>query len=68
MLAIHRTLDHAVPAVQVLGLRGFHAKDAIALQRVEAHCEGAVDRHQLPVPVLRDPQTLAAAVVQFVAG
>lgn len=68
MLAMHRTLDRAVPAVQVLGLRDFHVKDAIALQRLEAQCEGRADRHKLPVSVPRDLKRRVAAVVQFVAG
>jgi len=61
---LRRTLDHAVAAVQVYGLTDFHAKNAIALERLKTEFKGKVELLQLPVPVLRDLKKLAAEVVR----
>src|SRR4030095_5228641 len=51
---LRRTLDHAVAAVQVYGLTDFHAKNAIALERLKTEFKGKVEILQIPTPVLRD--------------
>jgi TRAP-type mannitol/chloroaromatic compound transport system substrate-binding protein len=61
---LRRTLDHAAAAVQVYGLTDYHAKNAIALERLKTEFKGKVDMVQLPVPVLRDLKKLAAEVVR----
>ncbi len=61
---LRRTLDHAVAAMQVYGLTDFHAKNAIALERLKTEFKGKVDLLQLPLPVLRDLKKLAAEVVR----
>jgi TRAP-type mannitol/chloroaromatic compound transport system substrate-binding protein len=61
---LRRTLDHAVAAMQVYGLMDFHAKNAIALERLKTEFKGKVDLLQLPLPVLRDLKKLAAEVVR----
>jgi TRAP-type mannitol/chloroaromatic compound transport system substrate-binding protein len=61
---LRRTLDHAAAAVQVYGLTDFHAKNAIALERLRTEFKGKVEILQLPLPVLRDLKKLAAEVVQ----
>jgi TRAP-type mannitol/chloroaromatic compound transport system substrate-binding protein len=57
-------LDHAAAAVSVYGLTDFHAKNAIALQRLKTDFKGKVEVLQLPVPVLRDLKKLSAEVVR----
>jgi TRAP-type mannitol/chloroaromatic compound transport system substrate-binding protein len=61
---LRRTLDHAVAAVQTYGLTYFHAKNAIALERLRTEFKRKVEVLQLPVPVLRDLKKLAAEVVR----
>src|SRR5438445_279482 len=61
---LKRTLDHAAAAVQVYGLTEFHAKNAIALERLKVEFKGKVETLQLPVPVLRDLKKLATEVVR----
>jgi len=61
---LKRTLDHAAAAVQVYGLTEFHAKNAIALDRLKMEFKGKVEVVQLPVPVLRDLKKLSAEVVR----
>ena len=61
---LRRTLDHAAAAVQVYGLTDFHAKNAIALERLKTEFKGKVEVLQLPAPVLRDLKKLAAEVVR----
>jgi TRAP-type mannitol/chloroaromatic compound transport system substrate-binding protein len=61
---LRRTLDHAVAAMQIYGLMDFHAKNAIALERLKTEFKGKVDLLQLPLPVLRDLKKLAAEVVR----
>ena len=61
---LQRTLDHAVAAVQVYGLTDFHAKNAIALERLKTEFKGKVEVLQLPAPVLRDLKKLAAEVMR----
>ena len=61
---LRRTLDHAVAATQVYGLTNYHAKNAIALEKLKTEFKGKVEVLQLPVPVLRDLKKLAAEVVR----
>ena len=61
---LRRTVDHAAVAVQVYGLTYFHAKNAIALERLKTEFKGKVDVLQLPAPVLRDLKKLSADVVK----
>jgi TRAP-type mannitol/chloroaromatic compound transport system substrate-binding protein len=61
---LRRTLDHAAAAVQVYGLMEFHAKNAIALERLKTEFKGQVELTQFPTPVLRDLKRLATQVVQ----
>jgi TRAP-type mannitol/chloroaromatic compound transport system substrate-binding protein len=61
---LRRTLDHATAAAQVYGLAEFHAKNAIALQRLKTEFKEKVEVLQLPVPVLRDLRKLAGEVIK----
>src|SRR5262245_38954304 len=61
---LQRTLDHAAAAVQVYGFTDFHAKNAIALQRLKTEFKGKVEVLQLPMPVLRDLKKLAVEVTR----
>jgi TRAP-type mannitol/chloroaromatic compound transport system substrate-binding protein len=61
---LRRTLDHAAAAVQIYGSTDFHAKNAIALERLKAEFKGKVEVLPLPAPVLRDLKKLAAEVVR----
>ncbi len=61
---LRRTLDHAAAAVQVYGLTDFHAKNAIALERLKTEFKGKVELLQLPVPVLRELKKLTVEVVR----
>ncbi len=61
---LRRTLDHAVAAVQVYGLTDFHAKNAIALERLKTEFKSKVEVLQLPTPVLRDLKKLSAEVIR----
>ena len=61
---LRRTLDHAAAAVQVYGLTDYHAKNAIALERLKTEFKGKVEVLQLPAPVLRDLKKLSAEVVR----
>jgi TRAP-type mannitol/chloroaromatic compound transport system substrate-binding protein len=61
---LQRTLDHAAAAVQVYGLTEYHAKNAIALERLKTEFKGKVEVLQLPAPALRDLRKLAADVAR----
>jgi TRAP-type mannitol/chloroaromatic compound transport system substrate-binding protein len=61
---LRRTLDHAAAAVQVYGLTEFHAKNAIALERLKTEFKGKVEILRLPATVLRDLKKLAAEVIK----
>ena len=61
---LRRTLDHAAAAVQVYGLTDFHAKNAVALERLKTEFKGKVEVLPLPTSVLRDLKKLAAEVVR----
>ncbi len=61
---LRRTLDHAAAAVQVYGLSDFHAKNAIALERLKTEFKGKFEILQLPTPVLRELKKLAAEVTR----
>ena len=49
---------------QVYGLTDYHAKNAIALERLKTEFKGKVEILQFPAPVLRDLKKLAAEVVK----
>ncbi len=61
---LRRVLDHATAAVQLYGLTEFHAKNAIALERLKTEFRGKVEILPLPAAVLRDLKKLAAEVVR----
>ncbi len=61
---LQRTLDHAAAAVQVYGVTDFHAKNAVALERLKTQFKGKVEVLQIPVPVLRDLKKLAGQVAR----
>ena len=61
---LQRTLDHAAAVVQVYGLTGYHAKNAIALERLKTEFKGKVEVLQFPAPVLRDLRKLSAEVIR----
>ena len=61
---LRRTLDHAAAAVQVYGLADFHAKNAIALERLKTEFKGKLEVIQFPLPVLRDLKRLSAGVIK----
>jgi TRAP-type mannitol/chloroaromatic compound transport system substrate-binding protein len=61
---LRRALDHAAAAAQVYGLAEFHAKNAIALQRLKTEFKGKVEVLQLPAPVLRDLKKLATDIIR----
>jgi TRAP-type mannitol/chloroaromatic compound transport system substrate-binding protein len=61
---LRRTLDHAAAAVHVYASTEFHARHAIALERLRTEFKGKVEVLPLPVPVLRDLRKLAASVVR----
>jgi TRAP-type mannitol/chloroaromatic compound transport system substrate-binding protein len=61
---LRRTLDHAAAAVSVYGLTDYHAKSAIALERLKTEWKGKVEILPLPVPVLRSLKKLSDEVVK----
>ena len=61
---LRRTLDHAVAAVQTYGLTYFHAKNAIALERLRTEFKGKVEVLRVPASVLRDLKKLSTEVVK----
>jgi TRAP-type mannitol/chloroaromatic compound transport system substrate-binding protein len=61
---LQRMLDHAVAAVQVYGLTDFHAKNAVALEKLKREFKGKVDVLPLPATVLREFKKLSAEVVK----
>jgi TRAP-type mannitol/chloroaromatic compound transport system substrate-binding protein len=61
---LQRTLDHAAAAVQVYGLTDYHAKNALALERLKTEFKGKVEVLQIPSPVLRDLRKLAGEVIR----
>src|SRR5262249_38912156 len=63
-LDLRRTLDHAAAAVQVYGLSDYHAKNAIALERLKGEFKGRVEVLQLPAPVLHDLKRLSGEVIK----
>src|SRR4029434_8830026 len=50
---LRRTLDHAAAAVTLYSLTDFHAKNAVALQRLRTDFKGKVEILQLPSPLLQ---------------
>jgi len=63
-LDLRRMLDHASAAVQTYGLTDYHAKNAIALERLKTDFKGKVEIVPLPASVLRELNRLSAEVVR----
>jgi len=61
---LRRMLDHAAAAVQVYGLTDYHAKNAVALERLRTEFKGKVEVLQVPVTVLRDLKKLSVEVIK----
>jgi TRAP-type mannitol/chloroaromatic compound transport system substrate-binding protein len=61
---LRKVLDHAAAAVHVYGSTDFHAKNAIALERLKTEFKAKVEILQLPTPVLRDLKKLSAEIVR----
>jgi TRAP-type mannitol/chloroaromatic compound transport system substrate-binding protein len=61
---LRRTLDHAAAAVSVYGLTDYHAKNAIALERLKTEFKAKVEILALPTPVLRDLKKIAVEVIR----
>ena len=61
---LRRTLDHAAAATELYGLSDYHAKNAVALERLRTEFKSKVEILQLPTPVLRDLRKLSADVVR----
>jgi TRAP-type mannitol/chloroaromatic compound transport system substrate-binding protein len=61
---LRRTLDHAAAAVSVYGVTDYHAKNAVALERLRTEFKGKVEVLPLPVAVLRDLKKVAAGVAR----
>src|SRR5262245_13596935 len=61
---LRRTLDHAAAAVSVYGLTDYHAKNAIAVERLRTEFKAKVEILALPAPVLRDLRRIATEVVR----
>ena len=61
---LRHTLDHAAAATEVYGLADYHAKNAIALERLKTEFKGKVEILQVSAPVLRDLKKLSAEVVR----
>ena len=55
---------HAATAVMLYGTPDFHAKNAIALERLRTEFKGKVEIVQSPVPMLRELKKFAAEVVR----
>ena len=45
--------------MKVYGLADYHAKNAVALERLKMEFKARIEMLQLPLPVLRDLKTLA---------
>jgi TRAP-type mannitol/chloroaromatic compound transport system substrate-binding protein len=61
---LRRMLDHAAAALQVYGLTGFHAKNAIALERLRTEFKDKVEILPIPTPVMRELKKIAGEVVK----
>jgi TRAP-type mannitol/chloroaromatic compound transport system substrate-binding protein len=61
---LKRILDLAAAATQVHGLLDFHAKNAVALERLKTEFKDSVELVQFPVPVLRDLKKIATQVIR----
>jgi TRAP-type mannitol/chloroaromatic compound transport system substrate-binding protein len=61
---LRRILDLAATATQVHGLLDFHAKNAIALERLKTEFKGKVEIVQFPAPVLRELKKIAVPLTR----
>jgi len=65
---LRRTLDHATAAVMIFSLTDFHAKNAIALQRLRTEFKDKVEIVQFPAPMMRELKKFASEVVREESG
>lgn len=61
---LKRIVDLAAASTQVHGVMEYHAKNAIALERLKTEYKGKVELVQFPVPVLRDLKKIATEVIK----
>jgi TRAP-type mannitol/chloroaromatic compound transport system substrate-binding protein len=61
---LRRILDLAATATQVHGLLDFHAKNAVALERLKTEFKGKIELVQFPAPVLRELKKIAIPVTK----
>ena len=61
---LKQILDLAAAATQVHGLMDFHAKNALAFERLKTEYKGKVELVQFPMPVLRDLKKIATEVIR----
>jgi TRAP-type mannitol/chloroaromatic compound transport system substrate-binding protein len=61
---LRRILDLAATAIQIQGLLDFHAKNAVALERIKTEFKDSVELVQFPVPVLRELRKIATPVIK----
>jgi TRAP-type mannitol/chloroaromatic compound transport system substrate-binding protein len=61
---LRHILDHAAAAVQVYGLTDYHAKNAIALQRLKTEFKDKVEVLPIPASVLRELKKLSVEVIR----
>src|SRR5262249_15739747 len=59
-----RMLDHFAAAVQIYSLTTFHAKNAIALERLKTEFKGKIEILQFPASMLRELKKFAAEGVK----
>jgi TRAP-type mannitol/chloroaromatic compound transport system substrate-binding protein len=61
---LKQILDLAAASIQIHGSTEYHAKNALALERLKTEYKGKVELVQFPAPVLRDLKKLSAGVVR----
>jgi TRAP-type mannitol/chloroaromatic compound transport system substrate-binding protein len=61
---LRQILDHTSAASQVYNLAEYHAKNAIALERLRTEFKDKVEIVQFPAPVLRELRKVSAEVVK----
>src|SRR4029453_7373266 len=61
---LKQILDLATASIQIHGSTEYHAKNALALERLKTEYKGKVELVQFPASVLRDLKKLSAEVVR----
>ena len=61
---LRRILDLAATATQVHGVLDFHAKNAVALERLKTEFKDKIELVQFPAPVLRELKKIAIPVIK----